>query len=269
MKDYHSILGVDKNASTDDIKKAYRKLAQKYHPDKEGGNEEKFKEIKTAYEKLSNPQNNRGQDGTQNFTDMDEILRQMREMHRRAHENAVHIIEIRIDIAKAFAGGKIPLNVNGQSIGYELRAGLPQGVSFQDQVPINDKQRRVQITLNIISDKFEFIRPGTEDGYFFSGDLGTTIEADAIDLITGGFVNVTDFLGKTLAVRIPAGFDPRTRLKVAKHGYSNWKGDKADGRGDLYVRVVPKFAPLKDVPMDKRTKLYDEIKSLMPAEEPK
>jgi hypothetical protein len=159
--------------------------------------------------------------------------------------------------------------LEGKLLEYELRAGLPQGVSFQDQVPINDQQRRVQITLNIISDKFEFIRPGTEDGYFFSGDLVTTIEADAIDLITGGFVNVTDFLGKTLAVRIPAGFDPRTRLKVAKHGYSNWNGDKADGRGDLYIRIVPKFAPLKDVPMDKRTKLYDEIKSLMPAEESK
>ncbi len=53
MKDYYKILGVSKNASQDEIKKAYRKLAHKYHPDK-GGDEKKFKEINEAYQVLSN-----------------------------------------------------------------------------------------------------------------------------------------------------------------------------------------------------------------------
>ncbi len=48
-KDYYSILGVAKSASADDIKKAYRKLAHTHHPDKQGGNEAKFKEINEAY----------------------------------------------------------------------------------------------------------------------------------------------------------------------------------------------------------------------------
>lgn len=52
-KDYYSILGVPRNASKDDIKKAYRKLAHQYHPDKPGGNAEKFKEINEAYQTLS------------------------------------------------------------------------------------------------------------------------------------------------------------------------------------------------------------------------
>ena len=54
-KDYYKILGIAKNASEDDIKKAYRKLALKYHPDKNksSGAEEKFKEIAEAYEVLS------------------------------------------------------------------------------------------------------------------------------------------------------------------------------------------------------------------------
>lgn len=52
-EDYYKILGVSKDASDDEIKKAYRKLAHKYHPDKQGGDENKFKEINEAYQVLS------------------------------------------------------------------------------------------------------------------------------------------------------------------------------------------------------------------------
>ncbi|OGZ34697.1 MAG: molecular chaperone DnaJ [Candidatus Portnoybacteria bacterium RBG_19FT_COMBO_36_7] len=54
-KDYYEILGVTKSASPDEIKRAYRKLAQQYHPDK-GGDQEKFKQINAAYQVLSDPQ---------------------------------------------------------------------------------------------------------------------------------------------------------------------------------------------------------------------
>lgn len=53
-KDYYKILGVEKTANEEDIKKAYRKLAHQYHPDKAGGNAEKFKEVSEAYQVLSN-----------------------------------------------------------------------------------------------------------------------------------------------------------------------------------------------------------------------
>lgn len=52
-KNYYDILGVSKGATDDEIKKAYRKLAHKYHPDKSGGDEAKFKEINAAYQVLS------------------------------------------------------------------------------------------------------------------------------------------------------------------------------------------------------------------------
>ena len=52
-KDYYKILGVDKSANQDEIKKAFRKLAHEHHPDKKGGNEAKFKEANEAYSVLS------------------------------------------------------------------------------------------------------------------------------------------------------------------------------------------------------------------------
>ncbi len=55
MPDYYTILGVPKSASQEEIKKGYRKLAHQYHPDKQGGDEAKFKEINTAYQVLSDP----------------------------------------------------------------------------------------------------------------------------------------------------------------------------------------------------------------------
>lgn len=55
-KDYYNVLGVEKNATHEDIKKAFRKLAHQYHPDKSGGNDEKFKEINEAYQVVGNEQ---------------------------------------------------------------------------------------------------------------------------------------------------------------------------------------------------------------------
>ena len=75
MKDYYEILGVSKDASQDDIKKAYRNLAKQYHPDKTKGDkvlEEKFKDVSEAYENIGNEENRKKYDNRNsqpNFSD--------------------------------------------------------------------------------------------------------------------------------------------------------------------------------------------------------
>ena len=91
---YYELLGVDKNASMDDIKKAFRKLALKNHPDR-GGDKEKFQELQNAYEVLSDKEkrdiyDKYGEDGLKEggggHGGMDDILGQMFGMGGRARE---------------------------------------------------------------------------------------------------------------------------------------------------------------------------------------
>lgn len=261
-RDYYEVLGLARDATEDDIKKAYRKLAAVYHPDRHQdkseaeikATEEKFKEVKEAYETLSDTKlrakYDRNGHAQHDFVDSDDIdfsqaQEAMRAYWRRQQENAVPTIRITAPLKEAYEGRDVPLNVFGQVVTYTLRPGLPQGVSFIDEVMVGDRKRRVHIQISIQSGAFNFVSVGTEDGVKYSGDLETLVEVEAIDVYLGGFFKITDFLGAELQVRVPAGFDTNLRLKVAGRGYSHWIGDKASVRGDLYLRVKPKFTLIK------------------------
>jgi len=130
-KDYYKILGVSKDASKQEIKKAFKSLAKKYHPDlnKEAGSEEKFKEINEAYQVLSDDQKksqydrfgsesfkNGGFNGGQGFNGFDfedifesfgfgDIFGRKRSSNRRVKGRDVKI-ELRVSLREVFLGGE-------------------------------------------------------------------------------------------------------------------------------------------------------------------
>jgi len=156
-KDYYKILGVDKSSSDDEIKKAYRKLAMQYHPDR-GGYQEKFKEINEAYQVLSNPQKKAqydrfgsadfnaggfggGQGGYQNadFNDffsgggfgfdggMGDIFE---DFFGQAFSQVQ--VEIKLSIAQAVLGTEVEFTTDGkEKISLKIPAGVQDGTQFR------------------------------------------------------------------------------------------------------------------------------------------
>ena len=272
-KTYYEILGVEKNASEDDIKKAYRKLAMEHHPDRPDGDEAKFKEVKEAYETLSDAnaraqydrlgKNYRDAGAGRGHTpsDMEDIINQFHRAAQQQRENMIPFITIEVDLKRAFEGTKVGMHAYGQSISYQVRPGLPPGVSYADEVPIGDKKRVIQVRLLIEAGNFRFKQIGSTDGINFSGDLETDVVVDALDMILGAWITISDFMGSKLQVRVPAGFEVGHRLKVAGRGYTNWRGDKAAERGDLYLRVIPKITPIKDLNAKRVEELYNATRT--------
>ena len=151
-KDYYNILGVSKSASAEEIKKAYRKLALKYHPDRGGGEDsaKKFKEVNEAYQVLSDPQKKSQYDqfgrtdfsagGGQNgfggfggFEGMEFDFGGFGDIFENFFGQAFSQVqaEIRISPAQAVLGDKLEISVGGEKINFDIPAGVQDGQSFR------------------------------------------------------------------------------------------------------------------------------------------
>ena len=167
MSNPYDILGIDKNASKEDIKRAYRKLSLEHHPDRNGGSEEstkKFQEINAAYERLTNQQNNINTNTNTNnvFTGQDINVNDLMKMFARGgipeffkspgmqsrmHRPVPIIKTITITMEQAFTGCSIPLDIERWILENNIRkqetetiyVDIPQGIDKNEIIIIREK----------------------------------------------------------------------------------------------------------------------------------
>lgn len=113
-KSYYDVLGVDRNASKDDIKKAYKSLAVKMHPDK-GGDADQFKEISSAYETLYDDDKRRAYDNPQPNINMNDIFDQFfRHNPFSQPRRPEHVHNLNISLKEAYHGIKKTLKIESE-----------------------------------------------------------------------------------------------------------------------------------------------------------
>ena len=208
-KDYYAILGVARDATADDIKKAYRKLARKYHPDvsKESGAEEKFKEIGEAYETLKDPEKRAAYDQLGRYQSGQEFRPPPdweRQFHTHFEPGDAGFDDL--DLADLFAG------LTGR---FRARGG------GNVRMPGEDYEMTAELTL-------EQAARGTELDVNLS-----VVERDARGVPRRG--------QRSFKVRIAKGATHGQRLRVPGKG---GKGSNGGRDGDLYLNIILKPHPL-------------------------
>lgn len=248
--DYYKILGVPRGASEEQIKKAYRKLAMKHHPDR-GGNEAEFKRIKEAYEALSNPEQYRFNTESNAFQDLNEMFR------RGQRAGASHF-----DFDWNAGTVKNPdINISITCALEEAYHGFSKDVEFT--LP-DGSSKRVHVTFPSGTHKDIKIRYTGEGGTLIPnappGDLYVKVNitshpvwrVDGNDLFAimqitvwqamfGTTVEFEDISGTRMQVTVPPGTQSRSQLRLKGRGMSI-RGSSL--RGNAFIEVVVKIPAL-------------------------
>lgn len=245
MTDHYQTLGVDRNATPDEIKRAYRKLASQYHPDK-GGDKHKFQEIEQAYRTLSNPQQRAQHDNPPNpFSHMggqgfnfesifDIFGTRFQHPHQQRMQQARMSLWITLqDVAE---GGRKTISVGSQQGNVTVEIEIPLGINDGDtvQYPKTGPMGMDLLITFRIHPNPRFERQGH--------NLITEQAVSVWDLILGSEIMVRDILGNTLSLTIPPRTQPGTTFRLRDRGLRQ----RPSGAGDLLVRVqatIPETIP--------------------------
>ena len=289
--DYYKILGVSKNATESDIKKAYRKLARKYHPDLNPNDkisEKRFKEINEANEVLSNPENRKKYDkygkDWQHADAFEKAEQQQRQYSNaqyqdyedfsgsdysdffesmfggRASGGRTHIkfrgqdynAELHLDIRDVFESHKRTLTVNGKKI----RLTIPAGVRDGQIIKIKGYGGQ-GINGGPKGDlHIKFVIKNHTAFKLHKNDLYTTVSLDLYTAVLGGEITVNTFNGK-VKLKVKPETQNGAKVKLRGKGFPVYK--KEGSYGDLYVTYHIKMPTRLTV---KEKNLFKELANL-------
>ena len=262
---YYETLGLNRGASSDEIKKAYRSMAMKYHPDR-GGDERKFKEIEEAYRTLSDPEkknlidsgidpsrqqrySNSWQNGPFEFhfggqPGMEDILNQFGFgfQNKRAMRNKSYNINIRVTLEEVLSGKDVDAEIglpNGKKklINIKIPPGIENGQNIRYQGMGDDSLRDSpagDLIVNVfVENHVKFSRDGDQLIYnhlisAWDAMLGTNLQIDLLDK-------------RNIDIVIPPGTQPETVLSCKGEGIPNLRSKR---RGNLLIKIsvsIPKI----------------------------
>lgn len=220
--DYYTLLGISRDASQDEIKKAYRKLALQHHPDK-GGDVTKFQEITSAYETLSNPEKRLQYDnpsanqnqfpGGFGFSaspfDLDSMFGQI--FGRGFTNHQVLRTRVSISLRDAYAGTDKILQLNTPDGVKTLSVTVPPGIQTGDCIRYENIVPNTQIIIEfVVLPDARFERR--------DHDLYSILPVSVLDLIVGATVDFQTIKGTTVKVTIKPMTQPSQKIRLAEYG---------------------------------------------------
>ena len=245
MKDYYNTLGVERTASADDIKRAYRSLAMKHHPDR-GGDISKFQEIQEAYAVLSDAEKKQAYDnpssgrfGSVGGTPFDfDAIFDMFGADLRSVRRPPPRVSRWISLADVMTGGPRTIALQVGSAINNVEIHIPVGVNDNDSL------------------RYPGLAPGGQDlvvNYRIKPDAVWRVEGtnllsdhsvDIWDLILGCEITFLDVLGNELAMTVPPETQPGTVLRARGRGLPVRQMNRSiveHPPGDLLIKLQGKL----------------------------
>lgn len=267
--DYYDLLGLKKNATEDEIKKAYRKLARKFHPDLNPGNkssEQKFKEINQAYEVLSDPAKRKEYDmeaeaatrqgqrpspggagrqarGFEGFGGDESIFWDLFGGSGGGTSRSVTTVRLTLSLVEAARGTTKSVTLQGdagkpETVTLNIPPGAEEGMGFEVSAPTLGKNRILHVVVEHVLPDPRFERRGV--------DVYSDLRVSVPDLYFGTSTNIATLDGET-KVRIPPGSQGGQTLRLKEKGiHSSFEGI----RGHHYIRLIPVIPEGKSEKLD-------------------
>ena len=257
---YYNTLGLQRNASDAEIKKAYRSMAMKYHPDR-GGDEKKFKEISQAYEFLSDPQKKQiidlggdpnaqpgGMGGGQspfefhfNTGNMNDIFGNFGFGRQPQRKNRSLAVTVEITLEDVLTGKDFTAEVSIPGKNKMINIQIPPGIEHGQQIRYE----------GMGDDSIPGLRPGDllvnvivrEHARYKREGTSLIIEqvVSVWDALLGASIEIQTLDHKTLSMSLPPGTQPDTMMSCKGEGLPNMRTRQ---RGNLLIRIkviVPKI----------------------------